>query len=187
MREAILDATWALVTEQGLRAVTMSQIAAQAGIGRATLYKYYSDVEAILLAWHQRHVAAHLTQLRELANDPMSPLERLQAVLTAYAMISYRRGRHASELERMLHDHEDVARAHQQLRMLLEGLLSAATRTGDVRSDVEPLTLAAFCLHALDAAAELPARNTQRQLVELIITAVQPARGSTSTNPRVDT
>ena len=38
----------------------MSQIAEQTGIGRATLYKYFPDVEAILLAWHERQVTGHL-------------------------------------------------------------------------------------------------------------------------------
>src|SRR5215207_197927 len=49
VREAILDTAMVLVAEQGLRSVTMSQIAEKTGIGRATLYKYFSDVEAILL------------------------------------------------------------------------------------------------------------------------------------------
>ena len=40
VRDAVLDATAALVGEHGLRAVTMSQIANKIGIGRATLYKY---------------------------------------------------------------------------------------------------------------------------------------------------
>src|SRR5207245_866718 len=44
VRDAILETTVALVTKQGLRAVTMSQIADEAGIGRATLYKYFPDV-----------------------------------------------------------------------------------------------------------------------------------------------
>ena len=37
VRDAILESTWALVDEHGLRSVTMSQIAEKAGIGRATL------------------------------------------------------------------------------------------------------------------------------------------------------
>ena len=41
VRHAILHATGALVAEHGLLSVTMSQIAEQAGIGRATLYKYF--------------------------------------------------------------------------------------------------------------------------------------------------
>ncbi len=45
VHDATLDTTAALVREHGLAAVTMSQIAAAAGIGRATLYKYFPDVE----------------------------------------------------------------------------------------------------------------------------------------------
>src|SRR5574341_922652 len=40
VHEALLDTTAALVAQHGLHAVTMSQIADAAGIGRATLYKY---------------------------------------------------------------------------------------------------------------------------------------------------
>lgn len=50
VREAILNTTAELVTEHGLLSVTMSQIAEKTGIGRATLYKYFPDVEAILHA-----------------------------------------------------------------------------------------------------------------------------------------
>src|SRR6516225_10322457 len=46
VHDATLDTTAALVHEHGLAAVTMSKIAAETGIGRATLYKYFPDVEA---------------------------------------------------------------------------------------------------------------------------------------------
>ena len=49
VRDAILNSTAELAAEHGVRSVTMSQIAERAGIGRATLYKYFSDVETILL------------------------------------------------------------------------------------------------------------------------------------------
>src|SRR5262249_54985329 len=81
--DAILDTTAALVMKHGLRSVTMSQIAEETGIGRATLYKYFPDVEAILFAWHERHVAAHLEQLAELRERGGDPGERLDAVLEA--------------------------------------------------------------------------------------------------------
>ena len=38
-----------MVAAHGLASVTMSRIAEETGIGRATLYKYFSDVEAILV------------------------------------------------------------------------------------------------------------------------------------------
>ena len=80
VRDAILETTWALVAEHGLRSVTMSQIAKKTGIGRATLYKYFPDVEAILLAWHQRHVAGHL---KHLAEKPCSAPTRLFSTSSA--------------------------------------------------------------------------------------------------------
>lgn len=45
------------------RAVSMSRIADETGIGRATLYKYFPDVETIMTTWHKRQVTQHLQQL----------------------------------------------------------------------------------------------------------------------------
>ena len=76
VREAILVTTAALVAEHGLRSLTMSQIAEGTGIGRATLYKYFSGVEAILLAWHERQITGHLEYLagvRDQAGDAARP------------------------------------------------------------------------------------------------------------------
>jgi AcrR family transcriptional regulator len=84
-----LESTVALVAGHGLRGETMSQIAEDSGIGRATLYKYFSDVESILLAWHGRQVAGHLHQLAALRSRAGPPYERLGAVLEAYAGICY--------------------------------------------------------------------------------------------------
>src|SRR5436305_3937061 len=77
VRDAILDTTMALVAEHGLTAVTMSQIAGQTGIGRATLYKYFPDVDAILIAWHQRQVDAHLAELARIRDQPAAAGQRL--------------------------------------------------------------------------------------------------------------
>ena len=59
MREATLDAAASIVGERGLRGVT-TEIAERIGVGRATLYKYLPDVEAILRACHAREIAGHL-------------------------------------------------------------------------------------------------------------------------------
>jgi AcrR family transcriptional regulator len=90
VRDATLDTTAALVAEHGLLSVTMSQIAERTGIGRATLYKYFPDVEAILLAWHERQISGHLAQLAEVRDQATDPAGPLYAVLEAYAFISRR-------------------------------------------------------------------------------------------------
>ncbi len=85
VRDAILDTTAALVAKNGLQAVTMSRIAEETGIGRATLYKYFPEVEAILIAWHERHVQAHLAHFAEIRNQPGPAIGRLQAVFETFA------------------------------------------------------------------------------------------------------
>src|ERR1700676_1437332 len=60
VRAAISESTATMAAEGGLRAVTMAKVAGTVGIGRATLYKYFPDVDCILTAWHEEHVAHHL-------------------------------------------------------------------------------------------------------------------------------
>jgi AcrR family transcriptional regulator len=95
VRDAVLAATAKLVAEQGLTSVTMSGIAAETGIGRATLYKYFPDVETILTAWHERQVASHLQHLAAVRDQAGSD-DRLEAVLTAYALMTHEQP-HGSE------------------------------------------------------------------------------------------
>jgi AcrR family transcriptional regulator len=176
VRDATLDTTAALVAEHGLRSVTMSQIAQETGIGRATLYKYFSGVEAILLAWHERHVTGHLEQLAEVRDQAGDAGERLEAVLEAYALISHEHHgiELGTELAALLHRGEHVARAQQQLSDLIRDLLTEAAETGDVRDDVAPDELVSYCLHALTAASSLPSKAAVRRLVTVILAGLHP-------------
>jgi AcrR family transcriptional regulator len=172
VRDATLDTTAALVAEHGLASVTMSQIAEQTGIGRATLYKYFPDVEAILVAWHQRQVAEHLAQLADVRNQAGDAGERLKAVLEAYALIVHEH--HGGDLAGLLHRGAHVARAHQELRDFVRGLLAEGTASGEVRDDVAPEELASYCLHAVAAARGLPSKAAVQRLVTVILAGLQP-------------
>ena len=175
VRDATLDTTAALVSEHGLRSVTMSQIAEETGIGRATLYKYFPDVEAILLAWHERQISGHLEHLAGVRDEAGHAGERLEAVLEGYALISHEsHGRHDSELAAFLHRDEQVSRAQQQLRHMVRDLLNEAAKVGDVRDDVAPDELAAYCLHALTAASSLPSKAAVRRLVTVTLAGLRP-------------
>jgi AcrR family transcriptional regulator len=172
---AILDATWTLVTERGLLSVTMSQIAERTGIGRATLYKYFPDVESVLHACHQRLVARHLEHLADLGNRPGDPDERLWTVLEAYALIAHHRGRHGPpELAALLHRGEHVEQAQQQLLGLIGDLLTDVAEAGRLRADVAPEELASYCLHALAAASRLPTEAAVRRLVMVTLAGLRP-------------
>jgi AcrR family transcriptional regulator len=173
VRDAILETTAALVSARGLRSVTMSQIAEETGIGRATLYKYFSDVEAILVAWHEREITGHLEQLAEARDRAGDAGQRLEAVLETYALISHRH--HGTDLAALLHRGEHVARAHQQLTDFIQDLLTEGARTGALRDDVAPDELASYCLHALAAARSLPSKAAVHRLVSVILAGLRPA------------
>jgi len=175
VRDATLDTTAALVAEHGLRSVTMSQIAEETGIGRATLYKYFPDVEAILVAWHERQVTGHLEHLAELGDQGGDAGERLEAVLEAYALIHHEH--HGTELAALLHRGAHVARAQQHLLDLIRDLLTEAAKTGDVRDDVAPSELASYCLHALAAASSLPSKAAVGRLVTVTLAGLRSRSG----------
>jgi AcrR family transcriptional regulator len=182
VRDATLDTTAALVAERGLASVTMSQIAAETGIGRATLYKYFPDVEAILAAWHQRQVARHLSQLATVRDQGGGAGERLEAVLTAYAIINYNRP-HGTELAAAVHRGEHMAEAQQQLLGFLQDLIADAAKAGEVRDDVPPAELASYCVHALEAASSLASEAAARRLVTVARAGLRPRADS----PRAET
>lgn len=173
VRSAAIDATAALVAEKGLLSVTMSEIAEETGIGRATLYKYFSDVESILLAWHEREVAGHLEQLAAVGNRAGDPGERLHDVLEAYALMSHEH--HGSELAAVLHRGAHIAPAQHQLRAFVRGLVIEAAETGGVRRDVAPDELASYCLHALTASSGLPSKAAVRRLVTVTMGGLKPS------------
>lgn len=157
VRTAVLDATAAMVAEHGLASVTMSRIAQDSGIGRATLYKYFPDVESILRAWHERQIGHHLQHLIEVRDRSSDAGERLEAALRAFALMTHdTSSHHASGLAAVLHRDPQVVQAHSRLHTLIEDLLADGARQGSVRSDVAPGELASYCLHALAAAGHLP-------------------------------
>lgn len=177
VREAILNTTAELVTEHGLLSVTMSQIAEKTGIGRATLYKYFPDVEAILHAWHQRQITGHLRQLAELRDRSGDPDERLEAVLLAYARICRDRSSHDHSgpgLAALLHKGVHVTQAQRHVHDLIKDLLTDVAQIGNLRKDVAPDELASFCLHALGAAGAMRSEAALRRLVTVTIAGLRP-------------
>jgi AcrR family transcriptional regulator len=172
VRDATLETTAALVAEHGLASVTMSQIAEETGIGRATLYKYFSDVESILVAWHERQVNRHMDHLEKVRDEVEDPEQRVRVALETYAMLAHHQ-RHSSELAAMLHHGPHVARAQRRLTNFLRDLIADAARAGEVRSDVSPEELASFCLHALNAAGSLPSKAAVRRLVSVTVAGLR--------------
>ena len=148
----------------------MSQIATRTGIGRATLYKYFPDVESILLAWHERQVARHLEQLGRASQQIESPRERLEAVLTTYAVLT--RENHGVDPAGFLHRSDHVTHAHEHLVAFVAQLIGEGVNRRELRGDVPEQELAAFCLSALGAAGGLTTEAALERLVAVTLDAL---------------
>ena len=174
VRDAILDAAAVLIGEHGLLGVTMSEIAERTGIGRATLYKYFPDVESILLAWHHREVAAHVAYLAEIRDRAHDPAERLESVLEAYALLTqHAGGQHDASFADLFHRDDRMRRAHRQVHQMIRDLVIAAASVGQVRTDVPADELATFCMHALAGARAQSSKAAVRRLVSVTMAALR--------------
>jgi len=155
----------------------MSRIAEETGIGRATLYRYFPDLRAVLHAWHERQITIHLAELAHLRDRPGSPGERLEAVLTGYAFRSGRsHGPHDCELAVLLHSDDEALHATGRLHDMLEQLIDEGARSGDLRADVPATELATFCLHALAGSGSLTSDAAVHRLVDVTLAGLRSAR-----------
>ena len=151
----------------------MSQIAEKAGIGRATLYKYFPDVESIMLAWHDREVTGHLTYLAEVRDRTEDPAQRLESVLEAYALLTRHAHGHDPGFAELFHRDDRMRRAHSQVQRMIRDLVIAAAEVGQIRTDVPPEELAAFCINALTGARVRTSKAAVHRLVSVTMAGLR--------------
>ena len=81
MRTQLLDAFAELLHEVGYAEVTLADVAARAGMARNTIYNYFDDREALLMALIDRSVERFVADVRtEVASLPDAP-SRLAACI----------------------------------------------------------------------------------------------------------
>jgi TetR/AcrR family transcriptional regulator, regulator of autoinduction and epiphytic fitness len=98
-RQSIIRAAVDLMPQQGFDGTTMKQIARAAGVGDATIYKYFPTKEKLVLAYFELAVTEALAQWRKTrGQEDFALQERLQLLMD-------------SLLERLLADREFVALA----------------------------------------------------------------------------
>jgi len=174
VNDAILDATAQLIAEHGPMSVAMSAIAQRAGIGRATLYKYFPDVEAILVAWHERDFAQHREQLQGLAEADNVTLDDVATFVCAQRRQHPHR-KDASLVDNLAHTLAGAEGAFKdaiqhEVITLLTTLMTGLAQRKEIRSDRDPELLARWLLHAVHAPADLD----DVAISELVVDSLAP-------------
>lgn len=93
IEQAILDATEALLGDRPFRDLSIEDVMARAGLTRTAFYRYFPDLEAVLLR-HLLHARGELGQAADLwLSIDVDPREGLLPAATALAEVFYQHGR----------------------------------------------------------------------------------------------
>lgn len=144
-REQILTAAERLCAS-GTAHVTMAALAAEAGVGSATLYRRFPDIPAVLAALHDRFMA-ELAQIAEVVSVQPTGWD---AVVTTVTGIAETLMQHPAmpHVYRWLAHHDPDFRLGAEWEGPLAGVVAVAQHEGALRSDVGPndVAIAAFRL-----------------------------------------
>jgi AcrR family transcriptional regulator len=169
----ILDATLRLLARRGLRKVSMTDICAEAGVSRGTLYRYFTSRDDVLAGAEARIERTLRDTLQAAVKAHPDEDARVQVVLSALA-------EHAAahpSLEAILANEPRVAldylarRFDTLLELLTEALEPAlASSPSDVRGGLDERQLAELLLRLFLADRVLPGSRTPSSAAEQLTT-----------------
>ena len=87
VRERVFDALRRQLYERGFDTVTLSGVAAAAGVGRTALYNHFPDRQALLVAFVEHEAERYVAELDAALAEAADPRERL----AAFARLQLRR------------------------------------------------------------------------------------------------
>lgn len=144
-RERILEAAERLCAA-GVDRLTMSALAAEAGVGSATLYRRFPDIPAVLAALHERF----MTELADIAEVIARQPSGWDAVVTAVTGIAQTLADHPAmpHVYRSLAQRDPAFRLGEEWEEPLAAIVAVAQAEGTLRADVGPndVAIAAFRL-----------------------------------------
>jgi AcrR family transcriptional regulator len=115
--EAILVAAAQVFRRQGYAGATTDRIAERAGVSVGSLYQYFPNKDAILVALTERHVDAGFALVRELLAETLSDVPPLEPLLRRFVVAMITLHEREPELHRVLFEEAPLpASLRRQLR-----------------------------------------------------------------------
>lgn len=191
-REAILASAYEIFHQKGFYHTKIEEIAQRAGVGKGTVYLYFSSKEHLLREMLKEVVNYYLSALRQRMADASSPRERLHALFRTHAAIM-RRHQKVKFLTRRDFDFVDEELHRwllQQRAAFVEGL-QALVEEGIRAGQFRPLDarLAALMLDALFGTLKFEEKTFTKQGMQQFLDILergilaQPAPAKTSDHP----
>jgi len=159
-RPLILRAATEVFAEQGFNSVTVAAIADRAGIGKGTVYEYFSSKDELLFAvfeWMNEGIAE---RIRDLLSASGTTRQRLLGLLDLGAEIT----REQVEMQAVSLDFWSASRGtnseerykkaclatYRTYRGLVADVIGQGQSAGELRPEVDPDAIAAMIVSAMD-------------------------------------
>lgn len=81
VRQNVFEAFARLIRDHSFDAMSMAQLAAEAGIGRTAIYHHFPDKEAVVVAFASHETDRYIDRLQGVLSDAGSPSERMRAYI----------------------------------------------------------------------------------------------------------
>ncbi len=193
MRSRILDAADRLLARHGFRRMTVAGVAAEAGVGKGSVYLHFESKEDVALSCIDRMAAGVVEQLEALSAQPGDAAARLREMLRARVLVRFDYARrHAPSIDEKLavmrqamlerrstHFDEEAA--------LLARVIDEGRRAGALGGPLEPASTASALVNATNAflpyslsVRELGKRDALARrlddVIEVLLAGLRPVR-----------
>jgi AcrR family transcriptional regulator len=150
-RDQVLECAERVFSEKGFHQATMQEIAAEAEYATGTLYTLFENKDAIFAAVVRRRMTEIDAYVRDAARGGPAARERIERFVHAFFEF-FEAEKHLVQIYVNVTGGllwnvkaelgEEVAEIHLGLLGFLEGIFRDGRRRGEVRSDLEPRTMA---------------------------------------------
>lgn len=133
VRTRLFSALARLMDASGFDTLTMSDIAAEAGVGRTSVYNHFADKESLLIGYIEHETGQFLIDLRAALDGVTDPEERLRVYIRQQMALTTAYHPAPGPDLRSIVSHDTVARLREHVReveMLLREILTDGIAAG---------------------------------------------------------
>ena len=190
--DQILDSLQTLLENQNMQSITVSQIAQAAGIGKGSIYYYFSSKEAILEALIERNYKKPLETAKDLATrTDIPPFTRMAMILQACknSSVEYMRQDASpsfiSAQEKSYLHQKYVSYLIGELKPELTAIIEQGIEIGEIHfaypsalAEIELIVLTVKLGNSLLPSTQENIENTMRALISLLEKGTENPQGS---------
>ena len=181
IRQRLLDTTKAIYTDAPMTAATMEEVAKAAGVGRATLYRYFKNRDDLLLAVIEREAVTIARRVEKKISKIDSPGEYIiEGMVQAMAEInksallsSILQPGNSSVVNRLLFDSDRLVNIGLEIML---PVVQRAQQTGKLKTNMSFELLVEWILRILTSLVTVPSKqlNSKRAVRDMLYATMLP-------------